>query len=103
MPASGQYRYDFAGSINVAVGAASATAALPANRELFAVSADCNARFRFSTLAQATAVATDPLITANAGTLIIRINPGVEVNVSVIGDPAAPNTGLLSIAPVFED
>lgn len=107
MASSGQYRFDYANAINVTVGAASNRATLPINRELFALSADCNCRFRTGLSASVTAVATDPLITPNSGPVILRIASGssdqADTGIAAIGDPATPNTGLLSVCPVYED
>lgn len=100
----GQYRYDYANAVNVAVGATTANTTLTGTSELYAVSSDCNCRFRFG-LAGDAAVATDPLVTPNFGPLIVRIRRGAlpDTTVYAIGDPATPNTGLLSACPVFED
>lgn len=96
-----QYRIDYANAGVLALGSTSVTATLPINRELFMVVSAGNAHFRISPAAQATAVATDPMVTAGGDTLIVRINPGVETNISAIQDGSA--TGNLSYFPVFED
>lgn len=101
---SGQYRYDYANAVNVAVGASSASTTLTGTSELYAISADCNCRFRFG-LAGDAALATDPLVTPSSGPFIVRVSMGAapDTTVYAIGDPATPIAGLLSACPVFED
>lgn len=99
--ASSKYRIDFANAVTVALGAGSATAALPANSQLVGVSTTGNCHFRISAAAQATAILTDPLLTPNSEIQILRLD-GTDTNISAIQDATTPNTGVLSCFRVFE-
>lgn len=94
-----KFRIDYATAINIAVGATSATGVIPSNSQLIGVTCDIPCRFRVSSAAQATAIATDPLLTPNSEIQVIRLE-GTDTNVSVIADPTA--TGNLSVFRVFE-
>lgn len=94
-----KFRIDYATAINIAFTVASATGTIPANSQLIGVTCDVACRFRVSSAAQATAVATDPLLTPNSEIQIIRLE-GTDTNVSAIGDPTAG--GNLSVFRVFE-
>lgn len=99
----GKYTIDYASAVNLTLTATSSTVALPANSQLVGVSTAFNARFRISPLAQATSVATDPLLTPNSEIQIIRVG-GYDTNISAILDlsvtPAANQ--FLSCFRVYE-
>jgi hypothetical protein len=101
--ASSKFNIDYASAVNLTLTASSATVALPINSQLIGVTTNVNARFRVTPLAQATAVAADPLLTPNSEIQIIRIG-GSDTNVSAVLDlsvtPAANQ--FLSCFRVFE-
>jgi hypothetical protein len=100
-------KIDYATAVSIALSGTSGTAALPVvpnvGGNLFAVSCSATCRFRISPAAQATAVATDPMITPNAPVLIVRAD-GADTNISAILDASAgtPTSPSLSICRVFE-
>lgn len=89
--ASSKFFIDYASAVNIALTATSATVALPTNSQLVGVSVNAAARFRISPAAQATAIATDPLITPNSEIQILRL-AGADTNISAVLD--------LSVTPV---
>jgi hypothetical protein len=94
-----KFRIDYATAINIAFTSASVTGVIPANSQLIGITCDVPCRFRVSPLAQAVAVATDPLLTPNSEIQIIRLE-GTDTNVSAIADPTTG--GNLSVFRVFE-
>lgn len=78
-------------SANIALGAASVSAALPANCKLLGVTTTGNCHFRLG-LAGLAAVVTDPMLTPNSEIQIIVV-PGDATNIAVIQDGQTPNTG----------
>jgi hypothetical protein len=78
-------------SANIALGAASVDAALPANCKLLGVTTTGNCHFRLGPGVQ-TAVVTDPMLTPNSEIQIIVV-PGDATHIAVIQDGQTPNTG----------
>lgn len=104
MAGTNKFKIDYATAVNISLSATSATAVLPANTQLVGVTTTANCRFRFSTAALATAVATDPLLTPNSEIQVLRIEYDVDTNVSAILDASAgtPTSPSISIFRVFE-
>jgi hypothetical protein len=82
----------------ITLSASSQTVVLPAGIELLGISTTSNCHFRVTPAAQATALASDPLLTPNSEIQILKINP-VDTNLSVIWDTAVGN---FSYFRVFE-
>lgn len=98
MAITAQYTYVLTGAANVVVGAASASVAIPSGAEFVALATVANCHWRMGKGAQ-TAIATDPLLTINAGAQIIRVPAGADT-FAVIQDGAS--AGNCNIAMVTE-
>lgn len=93
-----QFQFVLTGSINIVVGAASASGTIPAGAEFIAVSTVGNCHFRMGKGAQ-TAIATDPMITTSAGIVVLRVVPGADT-IAVIQDGAG--AGNFNVSAVTE-
>lgn len=83
----------------IAIGAASVSAAVPANTELLMLtSTAAGAHFRIGVGTQ-TALAADPMVTAGI-TLVVKLDPSLSYNLAAIQDGSA--TGNLSYFRVYE-
>jgi hypothetical protein len=93
-----QFTYVLTGAVNIVVGAASASATIPAGAEFVAIATAGNCHFRMGKGAQ-TAIAADPMLTTTGGPLVVRVPAGADT-IAVIQDGAA--TGNCNIAMVTE-
>lgn len=82
---------------NIVVGAASAGAVLPSPVQFLAMCTAGNCHFRTGVGVQ-TAVATDPLLSVNAGWVIVRV-PANHDHIAVIQDGSS--TGNFNFFPVY--
>jgi hypothetical protein len=102
----GKFKIDFLQSapVSIPLSTSSATAVIPSGSRLIGLTTTANCRFRITPLAQAVAVATDPLLTPNSEIQIFRIDESMDTNVSAILDLSitAPQVPTLSIFRVFE-
>jgi hypothetical protein len=93
-----QFTYVLTGAVNIVVGAASASATIPAGAECVAITTAANCHFRMGKGAQ-TAIATDPMITIACNPLVVRVPAGADT-IAVIQDGAS--AGNVNIAMVTE-
>lgn len=88
-------------SVAIALTAVTASATLPANTELVALSTSGNAHFRFTNGASS-AVVTDPMITANSQIQLFKLDSATTWTLSVISDAVLVTNGTVSAFRVFE-
>ena len=99
--AAPKFTVTFGNSVVIAGAAASASAAVPANTELLAITVSTPMCFRVGVGAQ-TAVVTDPMLTPGAPPYVIKINSDQSYNIAGIWATGNTTAGNLSAFVVQE-